>query len=37
MLGWTPATVMEMLARYQAMTATQSDSAVAKLEAKRSE
>lgn len=36
-LGWTPKTVMEMLARYQAMTAAQSDSAVAKLEARRAE
>jgi integrase len=35
MLGWTAATVMEMLNRYQAMTAQQSDSAVAKLEAHR--
>ena len=35
MLGWTVKTVMEMLERYQAMTATQSDSAVAKLEAHR--
>lgn len=34
-LGWTVKTVMEMMDRYQAMTATQSDSAVAKLEAKR--
>lgn len=37
MLGWTSATVMEMLDRYQAMTAAQSDSAVAKLEARRGE
>ena len=35
MLGWTVATVNEMLDRYQAMTAAQSDSAVAKLEAYR--
>ncbi|WP_285020286.1 tyrosine-type recombinase/integrase [Novosphingobium sp. fls2-241-R2A-195] len=35
MLGWTAKTVMEMLERYQAMTAAQSDSAVAKLEAHR--
>ncbi len=35
MLGWTVSTVNEMLDRYQAMTATQSDSAVAKLEAMR--
>lgn len=35
MLGWTVKTVNDMLDRYQAMTATQSDSAVAKLEAKR--
>lgn len=35
MLGWTVSTVNEMLDRYQAMTATQSDSAVAKLEARR--
>ncbi|WP_159983742.1 MULTISPECIES: tyrosine-type recombinase/integrase [unclassified Novosphingobium] len=35
MLGWTTKTVMEMLERYQAMTATQSDSVVAKLEAHR--
>lgn len=34
-LGWTVKTVIEMLERYQAMTATQSDSAVAKLEAHR--
>ncbi|WP_260923404.1 hypothetical protein [Novosphingobium sp. 9] len=34
-LGWTIKTVIEMLERYQAMTATQSDSAVAKLEAHR--
>jgi integrase len=33
MLGWTVKTVNEMLDRYQAMTAAQSDSAVAKLEA----
>ncbi len=33
-LGWTPATVNEMLDRYQSMTAAQSDSAVAKLEAR---
>lgn len=32
-LGWTVKTVNEMLDRYQAMTAAQSDSAVAKLEA----
>ncbi|MFN3457499.1 MAG: tyrosine-type recombinase/integrase [Novosphingobium sp.] len=31
-LGWTLKTVMEMLDRYQAMTASQSNSAVAKLE-----
>lgn len=37
MLGWTPGTVNEMLERYQAMTATQSDSAVAKLEAHRAQ
>lgn len=35
MLGWTIKTVNEMLDRYQAMTARQSDSAVAKLEAQR--
>jgi len=35
MLGWTVTTVNEMLDRYQAMTARQSDSAVAKLEAQR--
>jgi len=35
MLGWTVKTVNEMLDRYQAMTAAQSDSAVAKLEAHR--
>lgn len=35
MLGWTVATVNEMLDRYQVMTARQSDSAVAKLEAQR--
>lgn len=35
MLGWTVKTVNEMLDRYQAMTAAQSDSAVAKLEARR--
>ncbi len=35
MLGWTLKTVNEMLDRYQAMTARQSDSAVAKLEAQR--
>ena len=35
MLGWTVKTVNEMLDRYQAMTATQSDSAVAKLEKRR--
>ncbi len=35
MLGWTASTLNEMLDRYQAMTATQSDSAVAKLEAMR--
>lgn len=34
-LGWTVATVNEMLDRYQAMTATQSDSAIRKLEARR--
>lgn len=34
MLGWTVATVNEMLDRYQSMTAAQSDSAVAKLEAR---
>ncbi|NML93759.1 tyrosine-type recombinase/integrase [Novosphingobium olei] len=33
-LGWTLKTVNEMLDRYQSMTATQSDSAVAKLERK---
>lgn len=33
MLGWTVSTVNEMLDRYQAMTAAQSDSAVKKLEA----
>lgn len=32
-LGWTATTVMEMLDRYQAMTAVQSDSAITKLEA----
>lgn len=35
MLGWTVSTVNEMLDRYQAMTAAQSDSAVKKLEAMR--
>lgn len=35
MLGWTVKTVNEMLDRYQAMTAAQSNSAVAKLEAWR--
>lgn len=35
MLGWTVKTVNEMLDRYQAMTGAQSDSAVAKLEARR--
>lgn len=35
MLGWTVKTVNEMLDRYQAMTAAQSDSAVRKLEARR--
>jgi integrase len=35
LLGWTVSTVNEMLDRYQAMTAAQSDSAVAKLEARR--
>lgn len=35
MLGWTVRTVNEMLDRYQSMTATQSNSAVAKLEARR--
>lgn len=35
MLGWTVKTVNEMLDRYQAMTAAQSESAVAKLEARR--
>ncbi len=35
MLGWTVKTVNDMLDRYQAMTARQSDSAVAKLEAQR--
>ena len=34
MLGWTVKTVNEMTDRYQAMTAAQSDSAVAKLEAR---
>lgn len=34
-LGWTVKTVNEMLDRYQAMTAVQSDSAIAKLEARR--
>lgn len=34
-LGWTVTTVNELLDRYQAMTAAQSDSAVAKLEAKQ--
>lgn len=34
MLGWTVKTVNEMLDRYQAMTAAQSNSAVAKLEAR---
>lgn len=34
MLGWTVQTVNAMLDRYQAMTAAQSDNAVAKLEAK---
>jgi integrase len=34
-LGWTVTTVNEMLDRYQARTASQSDSAVAKLEARR--
>lgn len=33
-LGWTVKTVNEMLDRYQSMTAAQSDSAVAKLEAR---
>lgn len=33
-LGWTLKTVMEMLDRYQAMTAAQSNSAVAKLESR---
>jgi integrase len=33
-LGWTLKTVMEMLDRYQAMTASQSNSAVAKLESR---
>jgi len=33
-LGWTVKTVMEMMDRYQAMTASQSNSAVAKLEAR---
>ena len=32
MLGWTVATVNQMLDIYQAMTASMSDSAVAKLE-----
>lgn len=36
MLGWTVKTVMEMLERYQAMTAAQSNAAVAKWEAHRS-
>jgi integrase len=35
MLGWSVKTVNEMLDRYQAMTAALSDSAVAKLEARR--
>lgn len=35
LLGWTVKTVNEMLDRYQAMTATQSNSAVFKLEARR--
>lgn len=35
MLGWTVSTVMKMLDTYQAMTASLSNSAVAKLEAKR--
>jgi len=34
MLGWTPRTVTDLLDRYQAMTAAQSNSAVAKLETK---
>jgi integrase len=34
MLGWTVATVNQMLDTYQAMTASLSDSAVAKLERK---
>ncbi|WP_162528426.1 tyrosine-type recombinase/integrase [Novosphingobium sp. BW1] len=34
-LGWTVKTVNDMLDRYQSMTAAQSDSAVAKLEARR--
>lgn len=34
-LGWTLKTVSEMLDRYQSMTASQSDSAVTKLEAHR--
>ena len=35
MLGWTVSTVNQMLDRYQMMTAAQSDSAIAKLEARR--
>jgi hypothetical protein len=35
MLGWTIKTAMEILGGYQPMTATQSDFAVAKLEAHR--
>lgn len=34
-LGWIVKTVNDMLGRYQPMTARQSDSAVAKLEANR--
>lgn len=37
MLGWTVKTVNEMLDRYQARTAAQSNTAVAKLEARRAE
>ena len=33
-LGWTVSTVNEMLDRYQSMTATQSNSAIRKLEAR---
>lgn len=35
MLGWTVSTVNQMLDRYQMMTAAQSNSAIAKLEARR--